>query len=346
MPIYQYKNPYQNQSGTIDLPQIAAAGFTEGQYNTGSVRLNYVVGPNNGPALVLIPAQMGTWESYYKVLPALAKEFQVYAVDIRGHGKSTWTPGDYSWDSIGRDMQSFLTEVVGRPAIISGNSSGGIIALWCAANAPKQVAGIVLEDAPVFSVEMPRFKDQDKFVYQGLAHAVQTLGDLRHRDLADYFRDQVLPVSETRVKRMPAFMVSFLSKRIKQAAAANPKKPIWLQQWYLPFTLKLLFKSLSMFDPDFARAFVDGRMYGTFDHAKALQRVKCPLLVLHANWHRYKTYGLVGAMDDADAARIKQLVPQAAYKKIPANHVIHMYKPKAFVDALEAFAAKVFSKRI
>lgn len=332
-----YKNPYEQLSGHITNSAIVAAGYKEQQYSTGRVNLNYVVGPNNGPALVLIPAQMGMWESYHKVMPELAQYFQVYVIEIRGHGKSSWTPGDYSWKSIGEDMRKFLKGVVKRPAIISGNSSGGVIALWCGANVPEFVAGVVLEDAPIFAVEMPRFKEHDRFVYKGLVHAVETLGDLEHRDLAHYFKGQEMPVSATRTKRFPDWMVHFLSKKIKQEQAAHPDRPLELRKWYLPYTLTLLFKSLSMFDPDFARAFVDGRMYKGLDHTDALKRLKCPLLVLHATWHRYEKYGLVGAMDDDDAARIKQLVPHSQYKKIPANHVIHMYKPKKFIEAIKSF---------
>lgn len=207
-----YKNPYEHLSGTIDRPEITEAGFRERQHNTGDIHLNYVEGPDNGPALVLIPAQMGTWESYHKVLVPLSRHFHVFAIDVRGHGKSSWTPGDYSWQSIGKDMRAFLQQVVKVPAIISGNSSGGLIALWCGANVPELVAGVVLEDAPVFSAEMPRFKEQDRFVYNGLVHAVEALGDLEHRDLADYFKDQELPVSATRSKRIPGWIVRFLSK--------------------------------------------------------------------------------------------------------------------------------------
>jgi pimeloyl-ACP methyl ester carboxylesterase len=341
-----YTNPYENLPPEITIPEVAAAGFTEHQYNTGTVNLNYVTGPNNGPALVLIPAQMGTWESYYKVLPALSAHFQVYAVDIRGQGKSSWTPEDYNWNSVGEDMRAFLTNVVKRPAIVSGNSSGGIIALWCGVNVPEYVAGVVLEDAPVFAVEMPRFKEHDKFVYNGLVHAVEALGDLKNRDLANYFKGQEMPVSATRTKRFPDWAVRFISKRLKVAQAAHPDKPVELKKWYLPNVLTILFKSLSMFDPDFARAFVDGRMYEGINHEDALKRLACPLLVLHATWHRYEKYGLVGAMDDEDAARIKQLVPDSQYKKIPANHVIHMYKPHEFTEALEGFSKTVHASSV
>jgi pimeloyl-ACP methyl ester carboxylesterase len=179
------------------LRQIERAGFRERRFDTGEVTLNYVEGPNNGAPLVLIPAQTGTWESYQRVLVPLSRRFQVFAVDVRGHGRSSWTTGDYSWNSVGRDLESFLRHVVRRPAIVSGNSSGGLIALWLAANARDCVSGIVIEDAPLFSAEWPRFRDRDRFVYQGLVRAVAALGR-PDRDLADYFRGTELPVGRQR----------------------------------------------------------------------------------------------------------------------------------------------------
>ena len=168
-----YNNPYEYLSGKLENKKLINAGFSEKTYDTGTVKLNYVVGPKNGPSLLLIPAQMGMWESYKKVLIPLSKIFKVYSIDIRGHGKSTWTPGYYSWKIVGGDLKMFIENVIKEKVIISGNSSGGILALWCAVNIPEYVSGIVLEDAPIFSAEMPRFKEQDRFVYNGLKHLVE-----------------------------------------------------------------------------------------------------------------------------------------------------------------------------
>lgn len=316
--------------------KVRRAGFQERDFQRGAVRLNYAEGPANGPPLVLIPAQMGTWESYARVLPALSRRLHVFAADVRGHGGSSWTPGDYSWASVGADLRAFLAQVVGRPAVVAGNSSGGVVALWLAAHIPDLVAGIVLEDAPVFSAELPRFRDRDRFVYQGLEHLVAALGDVENRDLADYFRDQVLPTKGGRVRRVPGWFVRFLSGAIHRRQKAHPGEPVDIP--WLPGTLRLLLKSLSTFDPDFARAFVNGRFYGDFDHAAALRQVRCPLLMLHADWFRHPEYGLVGAMDDGDARRIRELAPQAQYRQIAANHVIHAFRPKAYLEAVKAFA--------
>lgn len=319
--------------------QLEKYGFAERHFHTGEVAINFVVGPNNGIPLLLIPAQMGMWETYLQNFPLLSRQFQVYAVDVRGHGKSDWTTGDYSWASIGRDMSAFMRGIVQRPAIVSGNSSGGLIALWIAANISELTAGLVLEDAPVFSAEMPRFKETDRFVYQGLEHLVKSIGDPDKRDLADYFRGQTLPVNGgKREKRVPDWVADMFSFFIRRYQAKHPGQAVDIP--YFPGSLRSLFKSLSMFDPDFARAFVDGRFYNGLNHADALRRVHCPVLIMHANWFRHVKYGLVGAMDDADAGHIQELVPQAEYIHIPANHVIHRYKADAFNQALIDFAIR------
>ena len=152
---------------------------------------------------------MGTWRTYEKVAPALSTHFEVFAVDVPGHGSSSWLTGAYSWDSVGRYLGDFLEQVVTRLAVIAGNSSGGIFALWLAAHRPESVAAIILEDAPVFSAEWPRFRDHDQFVYQGLVHAVEVL-EKPDRRLADYFRGQVLPVAPKRVKRMPDWVIDHI----------------------------------------------------------------------------------------------------------------------------------------
>lgn len=322
-----YKNPYEHLSGRLNSKKLIDAGFSEKTYDTGSVKLNFVVGPDNGPSLLLIPAQIGTWESYKKVLLPLSQSFQVYAIDIRGHGKSSWTPGHYSWKIIGEDIKLFIENVIRQKVIISGNSSGGIIALWCAANIPEYISGIILEDAPIFSAEMPRFKERDRFVYNGLKHLVHQVGDVSNRDLANYFKNMEVPVSDKRIKRIPNWFVGWLSKRIKKFQDKHPNRPVEIG---FPDSLRLLIKSLSMFDPDFARAFVDGRFYKGIDHAEAFKKTICPILLIQTDWKRYENYGLVGAFDDDDAQRAISLAPQIIHKKVAANHVVHAFKPKEY----------------
>jgi len=336
-------NPFEGRLEPLPN-RLERRGFGQALASGGDgVVLSYLRGPDHGPPLVLIPAQMGTWRTYARVAADLAENFEVFAIDVTGHGASSWTPGRYTWDIVGGQLRRFLETVVGRPAIVSGNSSGGIFGLWLAARAPDAVAGLILEDAPVFSVEWPRFRDRDRFVYQGLVHAVKVLGNPDRR-LADYFRGQVLPVSARRTKRFPDWVVDLIDRGVRRWEVQHPNEPSGFSAWWAPSSFGDLFRSLSMFDPDFARAFVDGRMYGDFSHAEALRAVTAPILLIHARWLRLVNYGLVGALDDDDVQRVRELAPQTRVVRSTANHVVHRYDRKLFVRELRAFGADVVAR--
>lgn len=147
-----------------------------------------------------------------------------------------------------------------------------------------------------------------------------------------------MPVSEKRKKEVPEWFINILSKRIRKFETKYPGQPVEVG---FPDTMRSYIKSLSMYDPDFARAFADSRFYEGIDHEKALKQVTCPTLVMHATWHRYPEFGLVGAMDDNDAKHILELVPQARYIRISANHVIHSIKPKEYISAVISFITDV-----
>lgn len=57
------------------------------------------------------------------------------------------------------------------------------------------------------------------------------------------------------------------------------------------------------------------------------------MLAMHGDWKRLKDFDLIGTLDDNDVDRIMQIVSSAQYKKIPANHVIHAFKPKEYVES-------------
>lgn len=152
-------NPFRLSVETI--PQE----FAEKKFDTGEVILNYVEGPDNGLPLLFIPGQMEFWQGYKLVMPHFSKKYHVFAVDLRGHGKSTRTPGRYSYNICGEDLKLFLEKVIKKPAIISGLSSGGVLLLWLTANTPKYVSAIISEDPPLFSTMYPRIKEE-KFMYR------------------------------------------------------------------------------------------------------------------------------------------------------------------------------------
>ena len=305
-------------------------GFTEKQYKAKDVTLNYVEGPDNGSPLILIPGQAGTWQSYEKVLTPLSKNQRVYAIDIRGHGKSSWTTGEYNFNLIGNDLTLFINEIINEPPVVSGNSSGGLIALWLAANKPELVRGIILEDAPLFSADWPRIKNE--FVYEVLDKTAKHLGEEKGSDYRGFFESIQRPTEDGKEKEISKWLVNVLMWIIKRYQV--PGEPLDIP--WVPRRIRIFLKLLSTFDPDFSRSWVDGRIYEGLNHEDALSRVECPTLIIHADWYRTGK-GLVGAMDEADAKRARELVPHAKYVRLNTRHVTHSGAPKKFVELVTDF---------
>lgn len=313
---------------------LELAGFEERFFDTGEVRLRYLEGPNNGPALVLVHAQAMTCESYSRVAPDLSADFHVFLPEVRGHGLSSWTPGQYTWDSMSRDIERLLRQVVCEPAIVSGNSSGGTIAVWLAANAPDTVLAIAPEGPALLSVAPDRIRDC--YVHQIFGLCIETLDRPEGRDMAAFFDKLVVPSDHGKsTMRLPKPLVRLLAWYLDRRSIPDGE-PIDI--WWLPKEIRSFVKGLSMYDPSFSRAFYDGSAQVGFDHEQTLARVRCPMLLIHADWFRHPELGLVGAMDDDDVRRAGELVDDFRYQHIHAGHVIHMQKPREFINAIRDFA--------
>ena len=132
------------QSRTVDLDEV---------------QIHYAECPGPGPALVILHGIAGSHASFLPLLPVLAQQAHVYALDLRGHNLSGRTPGAYQAPDYGRDVAAFLQTVVGRPAVLAGHSMGGLIAVWLAARAPDGVRSVFLEDPPLYITQTPRLQE-------------------------------------------------------------------------------------------------------------------------------------------------------------------------------------------
>ncbi len=83
---------------------------------------------------------------------------------------------------------------------------------------------------------------------------------------------------------------------------------------------------------------VNGRIYEGLNHEEALSRVKCPVLIIHADWFRSEK-GLVGAIDD-DAKHALEMAPHAEYVRLYSKHVTHSGAPARFMELVKNFARK------
>jgi pimeloyl-ACP methyl ester carboxylesterase len=304
----------------------------ERSFKAKHTTINYIVGPNNGLPLLLLHGQSVYLETYFHVFSELSEHFQVYLIDVHGHGKTSRIKGNYTLDIMGEDLILFLEDVVNRKAIISGNSSGGLLAIWLGANAQEHVLGIVPEDPPLFSSEFPRIKNT--YAYHGMKVLVNAKKQSKVDPIAHYVENIELPVQQG----VPdAIHIKDISLRLyDDIISGKALKEIT----YVPRGQILLFKGFQMEDPKFAEAFLDGSMANNSSHVSMLSKIKCPMLLMHASWYYHEKFGLVGAMDGEDIEKIKSLVENLEYKYFNCGHGIHHERPKEFIETIINFSTQ------
>ena len=197
-------------------------------YEGNGVGLQYCEIRNDRKPLVLLHAQGVDSRSFSRVMPKLARDFHVYAVDCYGHGGSLHDAERYNVADIGNAVIAFLRHVVREPACLLGHSSGGLIAAYAASRSDLCCA-LVLEDPPFFSCQGERRKQSFNYVdlstvcHEFLRQTEETdfvLYYFTHQRLWDFFPEKA------REKVRPRLIASADSSRRK-----HPERDLWVPFW-------------------------------------------------------------------------------------------------------------------
>jgi esterase len=126
----------------------------------GGMRLHYLDwgSPGGGlgtpPGLPVVFLHGGglnahTWDI---VCLALREEHHCYALDLRGHGDSEWSPAlDYSLGAHLRDLEAFADYLGAERFFLVGQSLGGIIGIGYASRHRRRLVGLVAVDSGPFA---------------------------------------------------------------------------------------------------------------------------------------------------------------------------------------------------
>jgi pimeloyl-ACP methyl ester carboxylesterase len=141
-------------SGAPNLPAGFAETFTSRYVDTGEVRLHAVVG-GAGPPLLLIHGWPGSWYYWRLVMPALARDFEVVAVDQRGIGLSDKPEDGYDAGTLAGDLAT-LMDALGHDRFAAvGVDTGMLIGYALAADHPDRVERVALGEAPLPGITPP-----------------------------------------------------------------------------------------------------------------------------------------------------------------------------------------------
>jgi pimeloyl-ACP methyl ester carboxylesterase len=141
-------------SGAPNLPAGFTDTFTSRYVDTGEVRLHAVIG-GDGPPLLLIHGWPGSWYYWRLVMPALARDFELVAVDQRGIGLSDKPEAGYDAGTLADDLVALMDALGYQRFAVVGVDTGMVIGYALAADHPDRVARVALGEAPLPGITPP-----------------------------------------------------------------------------------------------------------------------------------------------------------------------------------------------
>jgi pimeloyl-ACP methyl ester carboxylesterase len=134
-------------SGAPNLPAGFADTFTSRYVDTGELRLHAVTG-GDGPPLLLVHGWPETWYAWRLLMPALARDFEVIAVDQRGRGLSDKPEDGYDSGTLAGDLVALMDALGHERFAVVGHDTGFVISYALAADHPDRVERVALAEVP------------------------------------------------------------------------------------------------------------------------------------------------------------------------------------------------------
>lgn len=141
-------------SGAPNLPAGFTDVFQSRFVQAGDVRLHAVIG-GDGPALLLVHGWPGSWYYWRLVMPALARDFTVVAVDQRGIGLSDKPEDGYDTATLANDMVALMDALGHERFALAGVDTGMLIAYAVAADHRERVERLIVGEAPLPGITPP-----------------------------------------------------------------------------------------------------------------------------------------------------------------------------------------------
>jgi pimeloyl-ACP methyl ester carboxylesterase len=289
----------------FELSGEMRSAFREKLFDAGDVKLNVAEGPDNGPTLVLLHGLGRNWRDFAPIIPALAEDNHIFAIDLRGHGHSSHVANSYRLDQYSHDVAEYLLQHLKTPSAVFGHSLGGSVAMWIAANHPSLVTAIIVGDSALSA---------EHFEHSSYPVLFASLHDIAVQGGAVEVVAGKLANIEIKLPGLPE------SLRIGDFPGNDDA---YLQAWA---------RGLKQVDPDVFTAAFDGSFLRDVDPDMMLRKIQCPTMLLQANPE------LDGLMSNAEVKRSLSLLADGSHTYFPAlGHALHRHQAEPVLRAVRKF---------
>jgi pimeloyl-ACP methyl ester carboxylesterase len=205
--------------------------------------------------VVLLHGLAGSATEWIETAEALADEFHVVALDLRGHGQSSRRPADTTRRGYVEDVAAVISAAsLGSPAHVVGQSMGGHTAMLLAAWHPHLVDRLVLLEATAAGFDPSGAKRLGDYFrswtlpFKSRAAAVEALGGSSF----------VQAVSADLEERQDGFWPRF-DPDVMEATMEFVSEPRWAEWGSVASRVLTVFAENGYFTPEERRAFLTAR---------------------------------------------------------------------------------------
>lgn len=248
----------------------------------GPVNYIEIEGKADGPTFVCVHGLGGSHLNWMGIAPALARYGRVLALDLVGHGLTPVGTREAGITSQRRLVSGFLRTLTDGPAVLIGNSMGGLVSALAVAGEPEAVAGLVLVD-PALPV-LPPGKVHPAVVANAMVCAVPGLGE---RFLA---RRRRVESPEATVRRVLTACCVDVDRVMPDLVAAHVALTARMDRAAADVAYLASARSLSRF------------LLRPTACSRALDRIRGPVLLLHGDADRLVPVSTVRRLNAARSA--------------------------------------------
>jgi pimeloyl-ACP methyl ester carboxylesterase len=284
----------------------------ERDVDAGGLRLAYREYAASGEPIVLLHGVASNAKIWLLVAPLLAERYRTYAIDQRGHGRSDKPSTGYDFPTVAGDLLGFMDALdIERPVIV-GHSWGGNVAVEFAATHPERAAGIVLVDGGFMEISA-----RDGMTWERA-----------EKELA------------------PPVLTHLTPEQLIEGAKQWELGAIWSEEVEAALLGNFAVTEDGTISPNLARENHMQVVRALWEQrpSELYRRVRCPVLFVLAEregggriaeWQRMKHE----AVERAQAA-----LPNCQVRWFKDTvHDIPLHRPRELADAIERFAAALFS---
>jgi pimeloyl-ACP methyl ester carboxylesterase len=133
------------------LPEI-----THHRAEVNGTSLHYAAAGASGSPILLVHGFPETWWAFHRLIPLLAANHHVFAVDLRGFGDSGNGPGEYDSAASAEDLHQLIAHLDLGPVHLTGQDISGATVFRLATTHPEDVRSLTAIEMglPGFGLEM------------------------------------------------------------------------------------------------------------------------------------------------------------------------------------------------